>query len=456
MRTNFTISQKSWWKFTYEFKTTLALAIPIIISQLIHMSMSFVDTVMTGNLSARDLAAVSVGHHAILVFEIFGISILSAIQPIIAQMYGGREKKTSMGIVVVQGLFIGQIFAMVLLVAANYAHLMLPLFSIDSQVVEISANYIRAYSWRFPASFVVIVLINYYGGITNTKIAMYISIGALCINIVGNYILIFGNFGAPQMGAQGAGYTSALASWMGMFAMVLYTLINKKYRDYKIFRQINKVNLSVIKEIFRIGLPIGFSTVFEVSLFSFFTLLTGRLGLLTVAGNQIALNFASITFMIPLSLSQATAIRVGNYIGRKEIGLAKYVGYIGYLLSFIIMSATALVMIIFPHAIAGFYTIDTNVRDIAAGLLIYAGVFQISDGLQVAGMGVLKGFKDTKIPMLVNLFSYWLIGVAFGYFLCFKMGYGASGLWTGLIVGLTTAAILHAWRFAWICKKYDS
>jgi len=455
MKTILNISQKSWWKFTYEFKTTFVLAFPIIIAQLIHMSMSFVDTVMTGNLSAQDLAAVSVGHHSILLFEIFGISIISAIQPIIAQMHGARGKKPAVGIVVVQGIFIGQLFAILLLIGAEYAHLILPLFSIDSQVVDISARYIRAYSWRFPASFVMIALINYYSGITNTKIAMYISIGALCINIVGNYILIFGNLGAPQLGAQGAGYTSALASWIGMIAMVIYTLKNKKYRDYKIFRQIHKFDLTVMKEIFRIGSPIGFSTVFEVGLFSFFTLLTGRLGLLTIAGNQIALNFASITFMIPLALSQATAIRVGNYIGKQEIDLAKYVGYIGYLISFMVMSTAAFIMIVFPHTIAGFYTIDLQVQEIASGLLVFAGIFQISDGIQVAGMGALKGFKDTKVPMIVNLFSYWAIGVTLGYYFCFNLGYGASGLWTGLILGLTTAAILHAWRFSWICKTYS-
>jgi multidrug resistance protein, MATE family len=437
-----------------EIKDTILLGFPIVIAQILHVSMGFVDITMTGNLSAEDLSAVSVSTSVTMPLLIFGIMLLSSTQALVAHSYGANLPKPKTGIITAQAIVIAQIIGWLLYGLSKYFYLLLPLFQIEPEVIQLAKSYISAYGLSLPAVLTIITINSFYLGIGITRLGVIFSVLGLLINIIGNYTLIFGNFGAPQLGAFGAGITSALASWGSLVGFVIFTLVNKEYRDYRLLRQIRFIKTKVIKEILKIGVPNGLSGVFEISMFAVFSLLMGNFGTSTLAGSQIALNFASFTFMIPLGLSYAVTTRVGVNLGKKEFQIARFAGYCGILLCLLVMIISAGIMFVFPEIIAAIYSNDPEVISMAASLLFFAGVFQISDGLQAATLGALRGYKDTKWPMIINLISYWCVGMNIGYILGFKYDYGAKGLWLGLIFGLSSAAVMHLWRFRKISRRY--
>jgi len=229
--------------------------------------------------------------------------------------------------------------------------------------------------------------------------------------------------------------------------MLVFTARYKPYRRFNIFTKLRLPQWSYLKEIFNIGVPIGLSSTMETSTFALVSLFMGSLGMMAVAGHQVAINFSSMMFMIPFGLSTAITTRVGHVAGRNDIAEARHRGYVGIFLATSCMTITALVMLLLPDLIAGMYTDDPAVQEIAISLLYMAAIFQISDGLQVSSYGALRGLKDTKFPMVVNFVSYWLVGLPLGYYLGITRGVGPQGLWIGLIVGLTIAAVLHNVRF---------
>jgi multidrug resistance protein, MATE family len=438
-----------------ELKNTFLLGIPIVIAQIIHMSMGFVDISMTGNISAEDLSAVSVSVSITIPLLIFGMMLLSSTQALVAHNFGANLPKPETGIITAQAIIIAQFIGWLLYALSRYFYLLLPWFKIEPAVILLSKSYISAYGLALPSLLTWIAINSFYLGIRITRLGVIFSILALLINIFGNYTLIFGNFGAPQLGAFGAGITSALSSWGSLIGLVIFTLVNKEFRDYRLFRQIRFIKPKIIKDILKIGVPNGLSGVFEVSMFAIFMLLMGNFGTEILAGSQIALNFAGITFMIPLGLSHAVTTRIGNNLGKKQYQEARFVGYCGILLCLMVMIVTAGIMFTFPVFIADIYSNDPEVISVAASLLFFAGIFQISDGVQAAALGALRGYKDTKWPMITNLFSYWCVGMSLGYILGFRFNYGAKGLWVGLIAGLSFAAIMHLWRFRRISQRFE-
>jgi len=258
---------------------------------------------------------------------------------------------------------------------------------------------------------------------------------------------MYGHLGFRAMGAVGTGWATALVQWIMFACMLAFTLRKKSDREFNIFRGLHLPHWSIQKEILRVGVPNGVSIGIEVSLFAVVALIMGSLGIKTVAAHQVTINFAAMTFMIPLGLSFATTARVGFAMGRGDLQQARLLGFISLGLAVLIMSVTAFFMMTMPEKIVAIYTRDLEVKNIAVKLLFLAGIFQISDGLQVMGFGALRGLKDTRIPMFVNIFAYWVVGFSLGYYLGIVRGIGAEGLWIGLIAGLTVAAILHNWRF---------
>ena len=436
-----------------ELKDTFLLGLPIVIAQILHSSMGFVDITMTGNFSAEVLSAVSVSVSITMPLLVFGMMLLMSTQALVANSFGADLPKSDVGIIAAQAIIISQVIGWLLYGLSRYFHLLLPWFNIDPEVIQLSKSYISAYGLALPPILTIVAINSFYLGIRITRLGVIFSVLGLIINIVGNYTLIFGNFGAPRLGALGAGITSALASWGSLIGFVVFTLFNKEYRDYRILRQIRYFKPKVIKDILKIGIPNGFSGVFEVSMFAIFTLLIGNFGTNTLAGSQIALNFTSITYMIPLGLSYAVTTRVGINLGQKQFNQARFSAFCGILLCFMVMICSASIMFTFPVFIANIYSNDPEVISIAASFLFFAGIFQISDGLQAAAMGALRGYKDTKWPMIINLISYWCIGMNLGYHLGFRYNYGAKGLWVGLIIGLSVAGIMHLWRLIRISNR---
>lgn len=436
-----------------ESHKTLGLGLPLIGAQLAQISMSFVDTVMAGNYHPHDLASVAIGSSFFMPLFTVVIGILMALSPVIAQLFGARELHL-IGKKVRQGFWLGAILAIPTMLLLNHLQPVMDLLGFPGEVITITRGYLFGLSWGVPAVFAFMVLRFFNEALGATRPALYITLIGLLFNILGNYTLIYGRFGFPELGAVGTGWATALVFWVMFLFMLAYTVSRKAYRRFRLFRDFRLPERRHIGEILRIGTPIGISMGMETSMFAVVALLMGSLGANTVAAHQIAINIASVTFMVPLGLSMAITVRVGQLYGKKQFRRSRFAGFTGIALCTIIMSFAALIMVSFPEQIVGIYTQDPEVIRMASMLLLMAAIFQISDGLQVGGSGALRGLKDTKIPMIVNLTAYWLIGIPLGYTLGIGLQWGPQGLWAGLIAGLTMAALMHNIRFHKITKRF--
>jgi multidrug resistance protein, MATE family len=428
---------------------TLGLGIPLIAASLLQMSMSFVDTVMAGNLSTLDLAAVAVGSSIFVPVVMFGAGVLMALTAIVAQDYGAGRTHL-IGRNVRQALWLGAALAIPGILILRNARPLLLFMNIDSDVSFLASGYLGAASWGLLPMFGFFAFKQFNEAVSVTRPAMYFALVGLFFNISGNYILMYGKLGFPALGAVGTGYATAIVAWVMCLCMLVYTWRKPSFKSYAIFSTIRPPDWTHISEMLRIGLPIGVSITMEVTMFALVSLLMGALGTIAVAAHQIALNFASITFMIAFGLSSAVTVRVGQTYGKKTIKDARFAGYVGVGLATLVMCIAAVFMFLFPDHIISIYTSDAQLSDMAVSLLFMAAVFQISDGLQVSGSAALRGLKDTKVPMYVNIFSYWIIGLPVAYLLGYHTTLGPHGLWIGLISGLTAAAILHNLRFYYL------
>ena len=424
----------------------MKIGTPVIITQLLQISMNFVDTIMAGRLSPEDLAAIAVGTSVLMPVVVLCMGCLMAVTPIVAQNVGGRNLD-DIGKNARQVLWLSQILAVPAFFILRNLDFIFELLKVTDEIVPIATGYLQAISWGIFPVFAYAALRHFNEGLSVTRPAMYIAIIGTLINIPANYVLMFGKFGFPELGAIGTGYASSLVYTVMFIAMLWFTASHEPYKRFEIFNKFRWPEKKYLSELISIGTPIGISSSMEVSLFATVSLLISTLSTLQIAAHQIAINFASICFMIPLGLSIAISARVGNAMGRNKPQEARFRGYIGVGISTLFMICTASVLFLFPRGITSIYTSDPGVTDIAVQLLYMAAIFQISDGLQVSGYGALRGLKDTKVPMVVNLVAYWIIGIPTAYLLGFTYNFGAPGFWVGLIAGLTAAGILHNTRF---------
>lgn len=434
---------------------TLKIGLPVIIAQLLQMSMNFVDTVMAGNLSAQDLAAVAVGGAVFMPFMMLAAGILMAVTPVIAQLIGARKFR-EVGINARQVLWLSQILAIPIFFLIRNLEFVMVFLDVEPSIIPIAQAYLNAISWGIFAVSGYMALRFFNEGLSATRPGMYFALLGVFVNVAGNYILMYGKLGLPELGARGCGYASAIVGFVMFIGMLIFTINYEPYKRFNIFNSFKKPDWPHLKELLQIGVPIGLSSTMEVSMFAIVSLLMGSLGTIAVAGHQVAINFSAMTFMVPFGLSTAITTRVGNAAGKGSISEARRRGYVGIALATLFMCMTAALMYLFPDLITNMYTQDTAVQDVAISLLYMAAIFQISDGLQVSGYGALRGLKDTTVPMAVNFIAYWLVGLPLGYYLGLIRGIGPQGLWMGLIAGLTIAAILHNMRFYKLTKRSRS
>jgi MATE family multidrug resistance protein len=435
-----------------EVRALLALGGPLIAAQLVQMAMSFVDTVMAGHLSPRDLAAVAVGVSLWVPIIVFGMGVLMSISPTVAQDFGAG-RLGSIGGHVRQGLWLSQAVAIVLFIAVRSCSPILRWMQIDPAIVPTAAGFLNAISWGIPASCAFTVLRGYSEAVSKTRPVLAISLVGLVANIAGNFVFMHGRLGMPRLGAVGTGVASACVLWTMLLSLVIWILCDRYYRQFPIFDQFERPDWSQIVRLLRLGSPIGVCFFLECSLFTAVSLLMGRLGAEVVAGHQVALNVASVTFMVPLGMSLAVTVRVGHAMGRGAPRDARVSGLVGAALAVAFMSVMALVMATCPHLIAAIYTEDEVVHGIAVRLLVMAAIFQIFDGLQVAGAGALRGLKDTAMPMFITLIAYWGLGLPLGVWLGLVLDGGPQALWIGLIAGLIAAAVLLNARFLLLTRR---
>jgi MATE family multidrug resistance protein len=290
-------------------------------------------------------------------------------------------------------------------------------------------------------------------GLGWTRPIMYAAAVGLVVNVFGNWVLMYGNLGFPRLGAVGCGIASAIAMWCMFATMLLYVRRSPRYARFALWRGFEWPRWSTQRDILGLGLPIAASVEAEAGLFAGVALIMGTLGATQVAGHQIAINYAATMFMVPLAFHSATTIRVGQALGRDEPVLARLAGWSGIGLCGAFMLLSALVLLLFREHIAGFYTNDPELLPLATALLTMAMIFQVSDGLQVGAAGALRGFKDTRVPMLMNVGSYWLIAFPMAWYAGVHARLGPVAIWIALIAGLTVTAILLTTRFARLSNR---
>jgi MATE family multidrug resistance protein len=434
-----------------EATALLRLGGPIIAAQLAQISMGFVDTVMAGRLSAGDLAAVAVANSIWCTILIFGWGILMSVSPTVAHSFGAGETH-AIASPVRQGLWLSLAVSMCAIAVVRTAAPVFHWLNVDPAIVPTAVGFLQAISWGFPASCAFTVLRGFSEAVGKTRPVMVVSLIGLVANIAGNTIFMYGRLGLPPLGAIGCGVASAITMWIMTASLVAWIMVDRHYRPYALFSQGERPHGTRIARLLKLGSPIGVCLLMEGSMFATVSLLMGSLGQDIVAGHQIAVNVASVTFMVPLGLSVAITVRVGHAMGRRQPRHARRSGLVGAGLAAAFMSLTALVMAAFPRLIASIYTADEGVRSTAASLLVMAAIFQIFDGLQVAGAAALRGLKDTAIPMLITLVAYWGLGLPLGYMLGMTQGRGPQALWIGLIAGLAAAALLLNARF-WLVTR---
>lgn len=432
-----------------EWKTLALLGGPILVAQVAQMANGVIDTVMAGHASARDLAAVGIGSSLWMPLFLLFMGMLGALQPIISGYRGERAFSRIMP-ATWQGLYIAVAAAVVMILLLTHVHPVLELLSLDHDTARITQGYLDAFAWGVPALLLMTALRGLTDGLGHTQVIMAFSLLSTALNLPLNYIFIYGKLGLPAMGGVGCGWATSLSNGVAAIALLAYLNRSASYRRFHLLGDWSRPDLADIRYILRIGVPIGFTIFVEASLFSVIALFLAPLGPVVVAGHQIALNVVSLLFMLPLSLGMALTLRVSFLIGAGAPDTARLISRSSLILASVIALAFASLLFLSTDAIARLYTGDTKVQTVTVSLLLYAAIFQIADVIQVTCISALRGYKDTRIPMVIMLFSFWGVGLPLGYLLTFTdwlvPAMGAAGFWIGLTGGLASASLLLGTR----------
>ena len=437
-----------------ELPALLRLAGPLIVNNLAIAGMQFADAVMAGRLGAESLAAVAVGGSVWFLGFTIALGTLMAISPIAARHYGAGSPEL-IGRYTRQGMYLGIGIGMALIVLAySYVRPFLIAIGIDPEFRDLTIGYVLAIIPGAPAIFVFLALRFTTEGIGVTRPIMYASIFSLVCNVFLNYVFMFGHFGAPALGAIGCGLASAITMWLLMFALALYMGFSRRYRTLKIFSRFAPVRPDVLREIVVLGVPIAITITAEAGLFNAVSILMGTRGAAIAAAHQVAINFAATMFMIPLALSSAITVRVGHALGSGNGEAARYGGALGIFACAVFMSCSAAFLLVFRDTVVGLYTNDPSVTTIAISLLLMAAIFQVTDGIQIGAAGALRGYKDTRVPMVINIFAYWVLAFPLAYLAAVTYKWPPSYVWGGFVIGLSVAAVLLTWRYFHVSRRY--
>jgi MATE family multidrug resistance protein len=435
-----------------EIKTTFLLAYPVVLSQLGQVGVGVADSMMVGRLGALELAASSLANSIFFVVLMFGIGISMGLTPLVSKAYG-KGKSNQISRLFSNSLFINfltslALFGLILLFSQN-----LSILNQTEEVEVLALPFLLIITASLIPLMVFQTFKQFVEGLSQTKQAMFITIAANLVNVFLNWLLIWGHWGFPELGFLGAAWATLISRILMMVLMGAYVLSSKRYVDFGLRILRFKRNWTLCKRILKIGIPTGFQFIFEVSAFSAAAIMMGWISVNALAGHQIALNLASISYMMATGVATAGMIRVSHYIGKEDYVGMKEAGRVVFGMVAAFMFICAILFFAFRFYLPTLYIDDPEVISLAASLLILAGFFQISDGIQVVGLGVLRGMEDVKVPTLVTFFAYWALGLPLGYLLAFKFAFGESGIWIGLLIGLTITAALLFYRFEQLSKK---
>lgn len=427
-------------------RESFQLAYPVMLSNLGHVMMGVSDNIMVGHVSATSLAAAGLANVAFSVLMLFGIGVSYAITPLVAEADGENNNHKIIetlrhGIVI--NFFNGCLLAAVVYMAKNL------LYHIDQpiEVVSLSIPYLSIVTFSLIPMLIFQTYKQFLEGLSNTRVAMIVIFISNGVNICLNYVLIYGHAGFPALGLNGAGWATLISRTFMAIVLAAYLYYASSFSKFRAGFLIGKYTYKLFNKMLHLGVPSGVQYIFEVAAFDFSLVMMGWLGTTTQAAHQIAINLASISYMTTAGLAAAATIRVSYFLGRKDFKNLKLASYTLLIMALSFMGLCALIFIIGRHWLPVLYVDNSEVIALASTLLVIAGLFQLSDGTQVVCIAALRGLQDVKIPSVLIFVSYWIIGLPLGYWLGFTMGYGAPGIWFGLLIGLSLTGIAMYMRF---------
>ncbi|MAU60776.1 MAG: MATE family efflux transporter [Parvibaculum sp.] len=439
-----------------EAKATMALAWPLIATNLAQVAINATDVVMMGWLGPEALAAGALGSNIYFAMMIFGIGVVTAAAPMAAAELGRRSHSVrDVRRTIRQAFWAGATLCLPFWLVLWNAEALLVLLGQDPELARKAASYTRALQWALLPTFLYVVLRIFISALERPRWALAIGALAVPFNAFANWCLMFGHLGFPALGLPGAGIGSVLTSIFMFGAMALIVVSDRRFRRYFVFGRFWRADWARYRELWRLGLPIGMTLAFEVLVFNAAVLLMGLFGAEALAAHSIALQIAAVSFMVPLGFSQAVTVRVGRALGADDQAAITRAGWIPFVMGVTFMAAMALAMMLFPHALIGIF-LDRNapenrtVIELAVSFLAIAALFQVFDGAQAIGAGMLRGLQDTRIPMIFAGIGYWVIGLSAGVFLAFPMKLEGVGIWLGLAAGL--AAVSAMMLFRWLSR----
>ena len=439
-------------KYINEFHGNLLLAFPIMAGSLGQVSVNFIDNLMVGRLGAEALAAVALAIAIYIPFYVVGKGISYGLTPLIAEA-DGADRSDKVPALLRHSMVINIVFALLCALVIYFGVSILDHLGQDSAVVALAKPYMVISGWALIPMMFFQTLKCYSEGMSETKPAMIASLTGNVLNVFLNFALIYGYWGAPALGVKGA----ALGTLISRVLMVLFLLIILSRKSVLWSHLKNSISMSIesieIKKILTLGIPTSMQMFFEVTAFAAASLIMGTLGAHELAAHQIAINLSAITFLTCTGLALATSIRVGNQLGQVNYDRMHNIGIAAIIQGALFMLAMAILFILLRNILPTMYIADPAVIKIAALLLVVAGFFQISDGIQVVSLGALRGLQDVKTPTIITFLAYWLIGIPISYISARFLGWGPMGVWLGLLTGLTVSAILLSSRFYSISTK---
>lgn len=431
------------------FRALLVLGVPLIGGHLAQFAIGLTDTAMLGRYSAEALAAAVLGHTLFFVTFILGAGFSIAVMPMVAEA-DAKDDQLKVRRVTRMGMWLSVAYAVVMFPLFWWSGAILKSIGQQEHLADSAQVYLRIAGLGLLPALLTNVVKSYLAALERTQVVFWITVAAALANAAVNYVLIFGHFGAPELGIVGAAIASLVVQVVSIIGVVLYA--RWEFPNHELFARLWKVDGEVLKAVFLLGFPIGLTALSEVTLFAMSTTMMGWLGTVPLVAHGIAINIAGLTFMLHLGLSSAATVRAGNALGRGDYEHLAAGARMAIWMSMGFALVAVLVMVSIPRPLIALFisASDPNyeaVLTLGATLMLLAALFQFVDGAQAMALGLLRGVQDTKWPMILAAISYWLIGVSTGYGLAFVAGWEGVGVWLGLVAGLATASVLLMWRF---------
>jgi MATE family multidrug resistance protein len=429
-----------------ELRPMLTLATPVVMAELGWVTMGIVDTVMVGGLGAGAIGAVGLASMLFFAVTVFAMGLLLGLDPLVSQAFGARRLDDCHRWLV-DGIWLAVLVTLPMVAVIFGMNATLGRWGLPREVLLLTRPYLAILTWSLPPLLFYVAFRRYLQAMNLVSAVMFALVAANVVNAVANWILIYGHFGAPAMGVRGSAYATLaarifMAGWLLIAILRHEAHVTPRLRDTPM-----RLDPARLRQLFLLGFPAAGQAVLEVGVFAAATALAGRVSANALAAHQIALNLAALTFMVPLGIASAAAVRVGQAIGRLDPRGAASAGWTAIVIGVAFMSAAALVFLLMPRALIHAFTRDAAVLELGVSLLFVAAVFQLFDGLQGVTTGALRGLGNTRTAMIWNLAGHWVVGLPLGYLLCFRSGLGVVGLWWGLSVGLMICgiALLLVW-----------